>query len=379
MKYPIKIVVQSFVKTFYKENAGLFVFLITIMFCIVNKVDGAGVMEYHYSLILGMLKSSLFLSLVFIAWFVYVRKISAFVVAVIQKPEFAFLSILNSLTKSKRSCLFFIVVSLLVLPVLVYAIFIVIIGFQQHFYLQVLAVVTYLCLISIATANLLTKVLHDPHAKQGFLWYKFILWKWSAKTYSAILLKFVSARQKMIWLGIKVFTCGTVFLIARNNTPTDYDISFPFLFFNFGILANGILVYRIREFENSYLSFYQGLPVTLLNRFLQYAIVYFITLIPELITLFILTPVHLKIVDAIQFIGSGYSLLLLMNCATFIMGTSMKLYLKTLFVIFCMEFAVFLTFGLGLLPFCLFLFAALCFVIGYYKFEPRKPKSLTLS
>lgn len=367
MKYPLKIVFQSFVKTFYKENAGLFVFLITIMFCIVNKVDGAGVIEYHYSLILGMLKSSLFLLLVFIVWFGYVRKFSAFVVAGIQKQEYAFLSILNSLTKSKRLRLFLVVESLLLLPVLVYAVFIITIGWQLHFYTQVLAVVIYLFLLITVTAKLHSRVLNSPQVKQRLLRHKYILWKWSAKSYSAILLKFVSARQKMIWLGVKVFTCGTVFLIARNNTLTDYDISFPFLFFNFGILANGILVFRVREFEINYLSFYQGLPIPLLKRFVQYAWVYFITLIPEFLILFILTSVHIKFTDAILFMGSGYCLLLLMNSITFIRGISMKSYLKILFVIFCLEFAIVLTFGLVFLPFFLFLFASVFFVRWYYK------------
>ena len=371
MKSTLKIVFQSFVKTFYKENAGLFVFLITILFCIVNKVDGAGVIEYHHSLILGMLKSSLFLLLVFMIWFVYARKISTFVVVVIQKPEYAFLSILNSLTKSKQLRLFLVVESLLLLPVLVYAIFIIMIGWQLHFYLQVLAVVIYLFSLIIVTAKLHTGVLNDPYVKQGLLWHKFILWQWSAKSYSAILLKFVSTKQKMIWLGIKVFTCGIVFLIARNNTLADYDISFPFLFFNIGILANGILVFRIREFEISYLSFYQGLPVPLIKKFVQYALVYFITLIPEFLTLSILTPVNIKFTDAILFMGSGYCLLLLMNCITFIRGIGMKSYLKILFVIFCMEFAIVLTIGLVFLPFFMFLFAVLFFVKRYYKFEPE--------
>jgi hypothetical protein len=371
MKYPLKILFQVFIKTFYKENAAFFVFLVTIMFCIVNKVDGAGVIEYHYSLILGMLKSNLFLFLVFIIWLIYVRKISAFVVAGIQKPQYAFLSILNSLTKSKRLRLFLVMESLLLLPVLVYAIFIIIIGWQLYFYLQVLSVVTYISLLSIFTAKLHIRILYDPYQKEDLFWYKFILWQWSSKTYSAILLKFVFTKQKMICLGIKAFTCGIVFLIARNNTLADYDISFPFLFFNFGILSNGILVYRIREFEINYLSFYQGLPVPLLKRFTKYALVYFITLIPEFLTLSILSPVHIKLTDALLFGGNGYCLLLLMNSITFIRGIRMKSYLKILFIIFCLEFVIFFSIGLVFLPFFLLLFAILLFIKAFYKYEPE--------
>lgn len=370
MKYPLKILIQTIVKSFYKENAGFFIFLITIMFCIVNKVDGAGVVEYHYSLILGMLKSYLFLLLVFLAWFLYVRKISAFVLVVIYKPEYSFLSILNSLSKSARLRLFLISECLLLMPILLYAFFIIVIGWQQHFYLQVLSIVVYLFLLSIGTAKFHIHVLDNPHKKQGVLWRKYTLWQWSQQSYSLILLRFISTKQKMIWLGIKVFTCGTLFLIARNNTLTDYDLSFPFLFFNFGILANGILIYRIREFENSYLGFYRGLSVSLLKRILQYALVYFIVLIPEYIIFIMLAPVHIKYTDAVYFIGSAYCLLLLMNTVTYLMGISIKTYLKISFVIFCLEFVLIMTVGFAFLPFFLLFFAILFFVKGYYKFEP---------
>jgi len=59
----------------------------------------------------------------------------------------------------------------------------------------------------------------------------------------------------MIWAGVKLFTCGALYLIALNNTVTDYDTSMVFLFLNFGILANGVLIYRIREFKETYVRF----------------------------------------------------------------------------------------------------------------------------
>ena len=88
-------------------------------------------------------------------------------------------------------------------------------------------------------------------------------------TYQVILLRFISNKQKIMWIGIKVFTCGILYLVARNNSSAEYDAQFAFMFFNFGILANGVIIYRIREFEESYLLSYRGLPITLLKRFLE--------------------------------------------------------------------------------------------------------------
>jgi hypothetical protein len=217
------------------------------MFCIVNEVDGAGVIEYHYSLILGMLKSKLFLSLVLIGWSLYARKVSAYVNTIVRKPEFAFLAILNSLSKFRRTKLFLFLQFLLLLPVLLYALFVVIIGWQLHYYPQVLAVIIFLLLLVFFGANYQIKLLEARQPRRPILWRPITRWRWIEGSYPAILLQFIATRQPISWLVIKIFTCGIVFLIARNNTATDYDISFPFLFFNFGILANSILVYRIRE------------------------------------------------------------------------------------------------------------------------------------
>ena len=59
MSQPGKILFKSFIRPFYKENAGVFIFVFMMMFFIVNKVDGAGLFEYHYSLILATLTSNI--------------------------------------------------------------------------------------------------------------------------------------------------------------------------------------------------------------------------------------------------------------------------------------------------------------------------------
>lgn len=369
MRYSLKILVQTIVKSFYKENAGFFIFLIIVMFSIVSEVDGAGVIQYHYSLILGMLKSLPFLLLVFLLWFLYVRKFSAFVLGEMQKPAYSFLSIFNSLTQSIRFRLFVFVESLLLLPVLLYSGFILFIGWKQHFFLQIAVVILYLLVLIIGTAILHTRVLLNPHTP-GFLSRNFDPWQKTQQSYSIMILRFIAAKQKMIWMGIQIFTCGIVYLIARNNTNDYYDISFPFLFFNFGILANSILIYRIRAFENTYLGFYPGLPVSKAKRFFQTAWVYFIILIPEYLILILLVPVHIKYFDAVYFMISAFSLLLLMNSITFWRGLNLKTYLKIIFFIFCIELILILTFGFIFLFFVLLLAAIFIFKKEYYRFEP---------
>lgn len=369
MNYPFKILFRSLVKPFYKENIGVFIFLFIVMFCIISKVDGAGVFEYHYSLITGMLQNSKFLLFVFFAWALYARKYVAFVSGTLHKPEYAFIHIFNCLGKARQFRLFVIVEMLLLMPVLLYAIFIIIIGYQQHFYLPLLLVLGYLLLLCIAPAVWHAYLLNNLYKTEMLSWQN-LKGSWKIpSSYPIVLIRFIALRQKMIWVGIKCFTCGVLYLITRNNTSVDYDTSFPFLFFNFGILANGIMVYRIREFEETYLSFYRGVPLSLPKRFLQYLFIYFILLIPEFIVTGMLTPAHLQYGDAIRFSLCGYSLLLLMNSITFLQNFSTKEYLKMLLLIFCTQYIFLITVGLTALYLLFFSLAITLFLIGYYRFD----------
>src|SRR5438046_1827283 len=118
MTYAAKILLQTFVKSFYRENAGVFVFIFTVMFFVVSQQSGAGLYAYHYSLVTGMLSNTGFLLFVFFTWFIYARKCVAFVFDVLQKPENNFIHIFNCLSKARRFQLFLLVEVWLMMPIL---------------------------------------------------------------------------------------------------------------------------------------------------------------------------------------------------------------------------------------------------------------------
>ena len=57
MNSPYKILFQTLVKPFYKENKGAFIFIFTMFFFIVSQQSDAGLYAYHYSLVTGMLSN----------------------------------------------------------------------------------------------------------------------------------------------------------------------------------------------------------------------------------------------------------------------------------------------------------------------------------
>jgi len=181
-----KIFFRSFVQPFYRENIGLFVFVFSMMFFIVSKVDGAGLYEYHYSLVTGMLNSNIFLSCVLFIWLIYVRKYVLFVSGAISNPQYTFLHIYNQLTKIKQFRLFFVVQVWLLLPVLLYLWFILFVGLQQHLYIPLLIIIISLLAMLASGALYHTYALNNP-TKSTFLITKKITGKSFSSAFSLAL------------------------------------------------------------------------------------------------------------------------------------------------------------------------------------------------
>lgn len=364
MSYSSRLLFRSLVKPFYRENMSIFFFFATILVFSVGEVDGAELFAFHYSLARGILQNSGFLLVVFAAWFLYTRKFAAYVTGSLRQPQYGFTAIYNNLPRPLRFRLLLRVEVWLLLPILAYAVFISVIGIYRHWIGTVAIIWGYLLILAVGTAIGHMYVLNDLSKK----WGSFLRLSWIPPFYPTILLRFVAHRQRILWLGIKLFTCGVLYGIARNNTVSDYDAKFPFLFFNFGVLANGMIVYGIRDFEETRLSFYRSMAVPLSKRLLEYWGVYLILMLPELITLARLKPEYLHASDAQLYGLCAYGSVLLMNGICFLRHFSKREYFMVVLMGFCIEYFFMGATGLLWLAICLFAAAIISFLSGYYRF-----------
>jgi hypothetical protein len=363
MLYPYKLLFRSIVKPFFRENLSIFFFVFIVFFGIVGEVDGAEIWQFHYSLIRGMTQREGYQWIVAVVWGWYAWKCSHFVTGLFRRPEYRWIFIYNNLPAGGRFRLLLLVNGWLLLPVLLYGMIVTVIGCHYGHFLPVLLIEGYQAALLVLLSGWQLYRLAGLHAGSP------LRIRLPFTSYPAVLLRQVFQRQPALWLGLKLFTCGAVYGIASNNTTADYDKAFPFLFFDFGILANGILIYGLREFEETYLSFYRGEARSLGQRLSEYALVYFILLLPELITVGGLTPVHLHITDAFFFFCSAYCLVLTMHGVTFLRHFSKKEYFLLLVMIFSVQYFFIMSFGLAAMCGCLAAVTVLSFFRGYYDYQ----------
>jgi hypothetical protein len=371
MTTALSIFLKSFVRAFYRANAGTFVFLLTIMFGVVGRLDGASIVDYHYSLISGAFANAIFFGLVLFCWLLYAGKCSAFVVRTIRQHEFSFLNIL--VLKGRRYVfgLFVIVQVLLYAPIWTYALLMAGVAMAHHWWGAAATVIAFLAVVIMASAARYTAVLHNTGKTY---------WRPPAvpvvtrlkSSYVAILLRYVLNNHPLMFAATKLYTCGMTFLMLENNTASRYDAMFPMIFFSFGIFAHAMIIYRLRQFEETRMLFYRGFPVSAVSRLLQYIGFYAIIFVPELLTLIRLTPVHLHVGDAVDFALSGFSILLLLHGLTYTVYFTMKDLMKISLLLFAVVFLFSAKpFFAGI--YLLFLpIALLAFFIGYPRYQHEK-------
>jgi len=191
------------------------------------------------------------------------------------------------------------------------------------------------------------------------------------KYYVNFLIRFVTENCKALFLVIKMYSCGVIYLIIAGRNSPGEDLRMVTLFFSFGALGHGVLIHRIKEMENTRLICCRSLPVSLGKRFAQYAWFYFCLYIPEIIVLASLAPNHLYYSEACFFIFFGYSILLLLNSLQLYNFNGMKDYLKVVLQLFLVITIAVIPKRVHELSILFFLLSVIIFYRRYYRFEPK--------
>jgi hypothetical protein len=362
------ILIRTFVKPFYRQNGGFFIFIFIILFGAVGRVDGAGLFEYHFSLIRGMLKNPFVFLLILFLWLLYAKKCEQFILNILRRPDYAFLQILSTVKTKKIFVSLGMVQILLFLPVITYAMIIVVAGIYLHAYIACGILLLYLVFICLISTGWFVYLIQNPGYSEEIKTGKFNL-KSAETSYWNFFIRFIGKNKKLLFTGIKIFSCGILYGMLVNQTGTDHELNMIVLFFSLGILGHGLLIHQIRDLEETRLSFYRSIPVSLFKRFVQYAVFYFIILLPEIFTIVLLTPKHVSYPDAALFVFFGYSLLLFMHSLLFIQFFPMKAYLKIILCLYLIIYCSILFSSLFWLCLILFLSSLAIFRARYYQYE----------
>jgi len=299
-----RLLLKTVVRKFYERNAGFFLFIFFLMFGIVESTQ---IVNYHLSLIYGLLSSTLFLLFVCLVWILYLIKCFVFVSGFLSSAENNSILKLNNLPFLQRfSSIYFIFISI-DLPVLIYVSVIIGVALHEKSYTEAVVIILFHLLI-MAIASLLFNKKISSLSFTLFRWPSFQLNRpipFPLYYFGALLNK-----HKVVLFTTKAFSFFA--LIGFMNIPLDhYEYRTAILGLLFGTAAHAVIVFEFRKFEENYLRFLRNLPISLTNRFVQLAFVYFLLTLPESILLFV-NHINLFTVLGIHLFATG--LLVLSHC-----------------------------------------------------------------
>ncbi len=334
-------------------------------------------LAYHYSLILGMLAAPGFLTLVGLSWLFYALKTGRFVTRTLDSPENRFLHLLNGLPPTRTYLLLLKMQGLLFLPVSGYSLAVSIIAWYKGAWLTAVLVQLYIgviCLLAIAWYQRRLTHPGNPGAiprQQGRLSRPEARAERRYTPYWSILLRYLFHEHKALLAGIKVFGCGILYALLMHRQPGNDDLRMLYLAYSMAIFGHGMLLYRCRELEATRLLCYQTLPVPATRRFGQYGLFCFLLLLPEMLMTGWLMPVHIRFMDALELLMSGYSVLLLLNSFLLVIPLKTGDFLTLCLVIFGILYGCVLGAFLFAMTGFFFFTAALLFFNGYSRYEFR--------
>jgi hypothetical protein len=243
--------------------------------------------------------------------------------------------------------------SMLFMPVILYAFISILIGIKLYWYTNTIIVslfVLAVCLIGALRYQMLMK----PYGNTRTLPFSKIVIPFPKGFYLRFISQYILSRCKMLFLVVKIFSCILLYGMLVNHIKDESDMKMVLLFYSFGILGHGVLVYKIRQMEEVNLNFYRVLPVSLPSRMMQYAVLYLILFVPEIILIIRMTPNFMNYCQASLLLFFGYGILLLLNSLLFVKLFKPFDYLKIVSGIYLMIFVAVLS-GLTI-PFTISLF-----------------------
>ncbi len=327
---------KAIVQQFYIINAGFFLFLFFFFFGMVN---GGQLLSYHYSLILSMIGSPIFMGVVWIGWLLYNIKCILFCTNSIRAAESTYLFSLKSVAPSRQWRLYLSVAVSLYLPILIYSAFVVYIASSKSMTWVACAVILYQIFMVVLCAMVFYTVINRnniPSRSQKLLSFISSLYN-IPLGYTAFILAHIFHSRKVPFAIVKTFSLLLLSVsFIRNGDHFDED--FFSIFFQVILTAHTALVFYCASFVETQLAFSRNLPLQLWKVAATYLFTYAIIFLPEFTFLLINNHGNLSIIHIITLYFTGIAVLFLYTAIQYAAGLNMERSLFLVFMAFIMIF-----------------------------------------
>lgn len=359
-----KILTKTFASSFFKAHAGFlfFLFATLISYCFfiktLGKVSPEEATFFNLAITLTILSTPIMTVIFFLACIIYTLKSWQYITLQLQSVQNEFLHYsITAASKSAQLKSWFIVQLRIFLPILIYAIYSVIVGIAYGYYVHALFVIFFIILLTAASSWFyvhITNKLNHINNVSGFI----KLAKNWRKPFFTLYTFYVFNQSKIVFLITKISSWLLIMGIFQVFSDLKNDIRVPFLIMLMVIITHTVLIYNEYRFNTNYLSFSYNFPIRKTILFFGFTINYFLLLLPEIMWFF----THYDPLSALGIILWGFCLVMLLRSFLYRTGLKIKPFIKAIFILFFfLHFVIMYQLAWTILP--------ISFVLSYATFS----------
>jgi hypothetical protein len=350
---------------FYQQHAGLLFFIFYVMF---GLVESSQLLNYHQSLIYGILNSIQFLVIVLTIWLLYFLKCYIFVRQKCEAPDYHFINELSSLSKGKTFLLFAFLYLIIFLPVLIYTIAILTVAIKSGLYLPATTILLFQTSSLIICSWASSQQIHKRHLPG-----RFTIPSLKVSFNRPLFLFYISHLFKNQKIGIllsKLFSIVSIYIVLQAMDVHE-DIRIPALVLLFGLIAHAFLIFDMKRFEDERLTWMRALPYSTFSLILNYLLVFTLILTPEMMLLAGSIGNKITLLNWVELYAFGIGFLAFIYIRLFKFVGNTDLYMQFILWVFLGTFFLIVC---NLVPFLALLSSLGSFFIfrkRYYRYESQ--------
>lgn len=372
MSFPAitKVLIKTFAVGFYKVHAGLLLTLFVTLFInffftnVLNQthLNQEQILLNNLKLVLTSVSNPVAMAVLFMVWLGYTLKSCQYVAAQLRLSHYQFLFYsTNAMSLRKQFQTWFIVQTVISIPILILGLFAVGVGITFDYFFIPLIIPVFLLLLVSGSALYYTRLLNNLSVKTANSQISNLI-KNFPKPYPCLFLYQIVYRFKITYFITKVISVILIigmFGLFRDNAE---DIRIAGVSMLGVIAAHTVLIYQSNEFERSYLTFGRNFPFTKQKLFIQFAALYLLLILPEIILFFFFD----KVLIAVRISMFGLGCALLFRTILYRQNQVMGAYLKTVFGLFILSSLCVMFGGLSWLTILSVVVSAFIFKRNYY-------------
>ena len=345
------VLMKIFSSGFYRMHSGMLIFLFGTILCycfFINTLGSVPIWAFtvwNLMITLSLVSSPVIMGFFCLAAFIYTVKSWQYVATQLaaRNNEFLYHSI-SSFDKWQQFKSWFYVQFNILLPLIIYALFASIIGFNFGHYIIPIAILLYLLALIIVSVWIYVRHSNRLMAIDRQIVLIRLLRNWN-KSFFLLYTLFVFSKLKITYLITKAISWILIIGTLAVFSDIKDESALPNLVVLMIVTAHSLLIYNEFRFNEKYLYFSRNFPYSMSKQFLGSLLNYVILMLPELLWFIGNFGIH-----SVSLLLQAFSILILFRSLLYWIGLNIKNYLVWIFILFNLVFLIILYRITWLLP-----------------------------